>query len=129
MPTDPTRVLVVDDDFGIRTLLEVTIDLDDRFKLMGCAATAGECLRMVDSAGPGDIDAVLVDVTLPDLDGIELVERLRGLLPNARIALFTGWTDADTKTRARAAGADEIFAKDGNTKRLLGELHALALAH
>lgn len=123
--TRPLRLLVVDDDEGIRTLLEVSIGLDPRFELVGTASTGADAIRAFDRS-PGDVafDLVLLDVTLPDVDGIDLVARVRAG-SNARVALFTGWTDRETHDRAKAAGADAIFAKDGDPVRLLDGLAKL----
>lgn len=124
----PTRLLIVDDDAGIRALLEVTIALDPRFVLAGSAATGAECLRLlVGDSDPrcGEVDMVLLDVTLPDVDGIDLLGEVRRHAGNARVALFTGWSDPQTLNRAREAGADAVFAKDGEPRRLLDRLAAL----
>ena len=126
MPTAPDtlQLLVVDDDDGIRTLLEVTASLDPRFDLVamaGCGSDAVEALRSCSH----DLDVVLLDVTLPDRDGIELVRDLRTIAPTVRIALFTGWSDDETLARARDAGADAVFGKDGDPQLLLDRLAAL----
>jgi DNA-binding NarL/FixJ family response regulator len=124
-----TRLLIVDDDLGIRTLLEVSISLDPRFVLCGMASSAEEALGMLRtgccSSGSGCPDVVLLDVTLPDRDGIELVGEVREVRPDTRVALFTGWSDEATATRAREAGAVAVFPKDGEPQRLLDGLAAL----
>lgn len=119
------RVLVVDDDEGIRTLLEVTTSLDARFDLVGAAGSGEDALAAIVAAGDAGVDVVLLDVTLPDRDGIELVQDVRAAAPRAKIALFTGWTDDDTLERARLAGADAVFGKDGDPKGLLDGLAEL----
>lgn len=122
----PLRLLVVDDDAGIRTLLEVSISLDPRFRLVGAACTGTECLAILEQRAAADeVDVVLLDVTLPDMDGIELVSRVRAVAGRASVALFTGWTDKATLDRARAAGADAVFPKDGEPRRLLDGIAAL----
>jgi DNA-binding NarL/FixJ family response regulator len=120
------RIVVVDDDDGIRALLEVTVDLDSRFELVaasGCGADAIDALRSGE-----DVDAVLLDVTLPDADGIELVAAVRDAAPGAKVALFTGWSDEATLARARRAGADAIFCKDGDARGLLDSIAELVAA-
>lgn len=121
----PVRLLVVDDDEGIRTLLQVTTSLDARYQLVGTAASAADALAAVADGGQA-IDVVLLDVTLPDRNGIDLLADLRraggeGL----QIALFTGWSDEETLRRATDAGADAVFGKDGDPQRLLDKLAAL----
>jgi DNA-binding NarL/FixJ family response regulator len=119
----PIRLLVVDDDAGIRTLLEVSVRLDERFELVGSAATGADCLDRL--RGSEHVDVVLLDVTLPDVDGIDLLGQVHELAADARIALFTGWSDPETLERAREAGADAVFAKDGEPRRLLDGIAAL----
>ncbi|MCW2961135.1 MAG: uncharacterized protein JWM90_1522 [Thermoleophilia bacterium] len=121
----PARVLVLDDDFGIRTLLEMTFSLDARFELVKAAGTAAELRQALQDADPVTINAVLVDVTLPDANGVELITELRPILPHARLALFTGWSDPKLNEQAREAGADAVFQKDGDPARLLDGLAAL----
>jgi CheY-like chemotaxis protein len=123
--TDAIRLLVVDDDEGIRTLLEINATLDGRFAVAGTAASGAEALERVVTQGP--IHVVLLDVTLPDADGIDIVRELKQRAgdPAPAVALFTGWSDPATHERARAAGADAVFGKDGDPKRLLDSLAQL----
>ena len=120
------RLVIVDDDEGIRILLEVTISLDHRFQHVGSAGNAADALELLrglpDDARP---DAVLLDVTLPDRDGIELVADVRAEAPDTKVALFTGWSDDETIRRAGAAGADAVFGKDGDPRGLLDGLAGL----
>ena len=122
-PERPIRLVIVDDDAGIRTLLEVTISLDPRFELAGAASSGAECTALCGALE--GVDVVLLDVTLPDADGIELLGPLRLVSGDAKVALFTGWSDAETLARARDAGADAVFAKDGEPQRLLDGLAGL----
>lgn len=133
MSTTPTadetaiRLVVVDDDLGIRTLLDVLTSLDPRFELVGAVGSGAavlELLRAIDAAA-GVVDLVLLDVTLPDRDGIDLVSDVRAAAPTAHIALFTGWSDAATLQRAEDAGADAVFGKDGDPQKLLDQLAGL----
>ncbi len=119
------RLLVVDDDDGIRTLLEVSISLDERFTLVGSAGSGADALDLLGRCeGEQAPDVVLLDVTLPDVDGIELVAKVRAA-SEAKVALFTGWSDEETLQRAHDAGADAVFGKDGDPRRLLDGLAEL----
>lgn len=114
----PVRIVVIDDDDGIRTLLEVTTGLDPRYELVASGGSGADARRLV-ADEPGAIDVVLLDVTLPDVDGIELLRELHAQYPDVRIALFTGWSDDGTMQRAQDAGAVAVFGKDGDPKGLL----------
>lgn len=121
-PTHAIRLFIVDDDEGIRTLLQINASLDERFEVAGQAASGSEALERIASHAP--VDVVLLDVTLPDADGIEIVHELkaRAGVPGPAVALFTGWSDPATYERASAAGADAVFGKDGDPRRLLDQL-------
>lgn len=126
----PARVLVVDDDASIRMLLEVTVGFDPRFQLAGTAASGTECLQFLRDRCPDDQpDLVLLDVTLPDADGIELLREVRSIAGHVRVALFTGWSDDATLARAREAGADAIYRKDGRPGMLLDGLADLCAGY
>ena len=116
------RVLVVDDDPGICALLRMSIDLDPRFELAAQATTAHEARELVREA---DFDIALIDMTLPDGDGIELLADLHELRPDARLVLFTGWDDERTLDRAIEMGAAAVFRKDVSPPLLLDQLHCL----
>ncbi|MBC7460972.1 MAG: response regulator transcription factor [Thermoleophilia bacterium] len=122
--TGPVRILIVDDDASIRMLLEVNLEFDERFDLVASASSGSELLAQLELL-PAGIDAVLVDVTLPDVDGLDLVAKLRARLPTAAIALYTGWSDPDLLDRAAAVGANGVFTKTGDTKTLFDELLTL----
>jgi DNA-binding NarL/FixJ family response regulator len=121
----PARILVLDDDFGIRTLLEMTLSIDARFELVAATASAAELRTALQLAVPTTVDVVLVDVTLPDANGVELIAELRSAMPHARLALFTGWTDPQLTEAATTAGADAVFTKDGDPSRLLDGIAGL----
>jgi DNA-binding NarL/FixJ family response regulator len=123
------RLVVVDDDEGIRTLLEVTISLDSRFTLVGSAGNAADALELLGGLAEDERpDVVLLDVTLPDRDGIELVAGVHEVAPDTKVALFTGWSDDETMARAEAAGATAVFGKDGDPRGLLDRLAGLFTA-
>jgi DNA-binding NarL/FixJ family response regulator len=126
--TTPARVLVLDDDYGIRTLLQMNFDIDARFELVAAAGTAAELRIELARAEPATIDAILIDVTLPDANGVELISELRTVVPDARLALFTGWSDPRLNEQALSAGADAVYQKDGDPAKLLNCLAELIAA-
>jgi DNA-binding NarL/FixJ family response regulator len=124
----PLRLLVVDDDAGVRALLEVTSGLDPRYELVDVASTAAEAMRSLQRHGRDASDVVLLDVTLPDRCGIDLVGEIRASGGRPAVVLHTGWSDRETLERARASGADAVLGKDGDPQLLLDRIHRLLLA-
>jgi DNA-binding NarL/FixJ family response regulator len=116
-----TSVLVVDDDAGFRGLA-VRLLAHMGFSVVGEAGTVAEATRAAAALRP---DAVLVDVGLPDGDGIALAGELAALSWRPRVVLTSTDRDAATCESARAIGVAGFIAKDdladGPLARLLGE--------
>jgi DNA-binding NarL/FixJ family response regulator len=104
------RVLVVDDHPRFAELLGLALDGQPALDYVGHARTGAEALRLVDELRP---DVVLMDVALPDLDGIAATERLRASHPQTRVVVLTGRTEPALVGRATAAGAAGFLTKNG----------------
>ena len=111
MPTPglpPRRVAVVDDDVRIRTLLR--LELEDLGAMVTCFRSAEDLLRDLDGEAT---DLVLLDVGLPEMDGISCLKRLRQQGFKARVVLMSGHWDPGAAADIRAAGADGYVVKTG----------------
>ncbi|MCC6141102.1 MAG: response regulator [Nitrospira sp.] len=119
-------ILVVDDDETIRTLFA------ELFRSEGVsirvAGTAQEALAMVKQAPPA---LLMADITLPDFDGIQLLEQVQAFDQRVISVVMTGSPSVELAVRAMKAGAAEFFMKPIQndvvlmTARRLLELHAL----
>jgi DNA-binding NarL/FixJ family response regulator len=112
-------VLVVEDVPELSRLLEMTFELDERFEPVGTATSGGAALDLAARERPS---AVVLDIGIQGVDGIEVLPSLRHLLPDARIIVFTGHDDVALRDRALAAGASAWVLKGGDLNRLLDEL-------
>ena len=115
------RTIVIDDDEGMRMLLRVSLEFDGRFDVLATLASKAELDTFLRSA-PLVVDVAIVDVTLPDADGVEVIELLRADHQHAVLALYTGWSDPQVETRAKLAGADHVFTKARDPLELLEQL-------
>jgi len=111
--------LVVEDVPELSRLLEMTFELDDRFEPIGTATSGGAALDLAAREHP---DAVVLDLAIDGVDGIEVLPALRHLLPKARIIVFTGHDDAKLRQQALDAGAWAWVLKGGDLAGLLDEL-------
>lgn len=102
----PRAVAIVDDDVRIRTLLQ--LELEDLGARVQCFRSAGEALAGLDPASP---DLVLLDVGLPDMDGLTCLRHLRQRGLRARVLLMSGhWTPIGSE-QLEAAGAEGFVVK------------------
>ncbi|MEU1787556.1 response regulator [Streptomyces sparsogenes] len=122
-----TRVLVVDDDFMVAKLHSRYVAALDGFTVAGVAHTGAEALRAADALRP---DLVLLDVYLPDMDGISVLRRMRAREEHRHVdALFiTAAKDPHAVREALRAGALHYLIKPFDRAALQEQLrHAAAL--
>ncbi|HEV2258937.1 MAG TPA: response regulator [Streptosporangiaceae bacterium] len=115
-----TRVLVVDDEPQI--LRALRINLRAREYQVDVAATGTEALQMAARHPP---DLVILDLGLPDLDGVEVIQALRGWT-KAPIIILSGRADSTDKVEALDAGADDYITKPFGVEELLARMRAAA---
>ena len=109
-------ILVVEDDAPIRNLIATTLKAHDyRFTL---ACNGEEALREAATANP---DILLLDLGLPDLDGVEVIRRVRSWSDMPIIVLSARSEDAD-KIEALDSGADDYLTKPFSVEELLARL-------
>jgi len=113
-----TRVLVVDDEPQI--LRALRINLRVREYQVDVAATGTEALEMAARHPP---DLVILDLGLPDLEGVEVIEGLRGWT-KAPIIVLSGRADSTDKVEALDAGADDYITKPFGVEELLARMRA-----
>ncbi|MFR9731327.1 response regulator [Saccharopolyspora sp. MS10] len=113
-----TKVLVVDDEPQL--LRALRINLTAHGYEVAVAADGGTALRLVAEARP---DVVVLDLGLPDLDGVEVVEGVRGWT-KIPIIVLSARTESTDKVRALDAGADDYVTKPFGMDELLARLRA-----
>src|SRR2546428_9696996 len=110
MPTRPAdhrpTVLVVDDDPAIRSALERALALEGF--AVRTAAGGKEALAAVEEAPP---QVVVLDVTMPDLDGVAVTARLRAQGTEVPICMLSARDEIDDRVRGLEAGADDHLVK------------------
>ncbi len=115
-----TTVLVIDDEPQI--LRALRINLRVRQYEVHTAATASEALAAAARHPP---DLVILDLGLPDLDGVEVIHGLRGWT-DAPIIVLSGRTDSTDKVEALDAGADDYVTKPFGMDELLARMRAVS---
>ncbi|HEY7401712.1 MAG TPA: response regulator transcription factor [Actinomycetota bacterium] len=102
------RVLVVDDHPTFRKALTSALDLVDGFEVAG---EAGGGVAACQEAEQVDADIVLMDLSMPDLSGIDAMREIHRTKPNLPVVILTAHADPGVEREAREAGASGFLAK------------------
>ena len=106
-----TDVYIIEDHPIVREMLEVLVNGTPGMHVCGSADSGKTALRALSQVGA---DVVLVDISLPDVDGIELVKSIAAICPEAKALIVSGHAQAVYADRALAAGARGYFVKGSN---------------
>jgi two-component system, NarL family, nitrate/nitrite response regulator NarL len=105
----PARVLIADDHRLFAEALEAILSADERIEVVGQATDGEEAVRLTVELEP---DVVLMDVSMPVLDGFEATREIRSRRGEARVLILTGSNSAADIDRSREAGASGYVTKD-----------------
>ena len=105
----PVRVLIADDEPLFVESVEALLHGDDRVRVVGSATNGQDAVDLAQALEP---DVILMDISMPVLDGIEAARRIRLDNPGAAILILTGSSIAADVDRARQAGVAGFLTKD-----------------
>jgi two-component system chemotaxis response regulator CheB len=114
----PIRILVVDDSVVIRKLLTATLSEVPGLEVIATAALGKIALAKIPQCNP---DVVILDVEMPEMDGIETLKQIRKLAPRLPVIMFSTKTDrgAAATIEALTSGASDYVTKPSNTGSVL----------
>jgi len=118
----PIRVLIADDQRVVREGLSMLVGLIDDVEVVGAACDGAEAVRLAQACRP---DVVLMDLRMPDLDGITATGLLREQLPAARVLVLTTYADQDAIVPALRAGARGYLTKDASAEQIEAAIRAV----
>jgi DNA-binding NarL/FixJ family response regulator len=118
----PLRVLLADDHRMLREGLRRTLE-DSGVEVVGEAEDGAQAVRLALDTDP---DVVVMDVTMPNVDGVEATRQLRAERPDARVVMLTMHSDQDIVANAIRAGASGYLTKDCTSEELVGAIQAVA---
>ena len=118
------RVMIVDDHSILRIGLQQVLDQSGEFEVVGQAADGEEAVRVAADVSP---DVVVMDVIMPNKDGVEACREIMEYAPKTRVLMLTASTEEDAIVEAVAAGATGYLQKETNREQLLSAVRAVAL--
>lgn len=121
--TLPTRLLLVEDHQMTLMGLELLLQKEADFNVVGKATTGVDALQQAETLHP---DVVLMDIGLPEMDGIEATQRLKGSQPSTRILMLTSKDNEQDVMAALAAGADGYCMKGIGAESLAAAIRSVA---
>ena len=128
MSNDETiKVLIVDDIAETRENIRKLLQFEADFEIVGAARNGHEGIELAIELQP---DVILMDINMPDIDGITATETIRGEVPNAQIVILTVQADPNYMRRAMLAGARDFLTKPPSVDEMLAAIRrAGELAH
>jgi DNA-binding NtrC family response regulator len=118
-PSSHTRILIIDDEAGIRDSLETLLTLEGFEVTLAPDGSAG-----LDMLTRTPFDLLLLDLALPGETGIDLLPRIRGLAPQLPIIMITAFGTVGNVVDAIQAGASNFVQKPWDNEKLLADIRA-----
>jgi DNA-binding NtrC family response regulator len=125
MPSSATgSVLIIDDEVGIRESLQTLLELEGYG-----VETAANGEQGLARLGDRPFDLVLLDLALPDRNGIDLLAEIRALAPHLSVIMITAYGTVDNAVKAMQAGAANFVQKPWDNEKLLADVRAAVARH
>ena len=126
--TSPTskriRVIIADDHPIVRTGLRLMLQMRDTFELVGEAENGAMAVSLVQEHQP---DVVLMDLRMPETDGLSALKKIRSQYPQIAVLILTTYNEDDLIMQALRAGARGYLLKDADVEILLRSIERAAL--
>lgn len=122
----PIRVLVVDDVVGLRELYKFILKRNEESEEFEVVGEAGDGAAAIDRAKALQPDVILLDVSMPIMDGLEALPHLLRVSPRSRIVVLTGFDASRLATTALALGATTYLEKGVPPERIVEETRRAA---
>jgi two-component system nitrate/nitrite response regulator NarL len=116
------RVLLVDDSATIRKAVRPLFDSHPNFDVVGEAEHGGEAVEKAARLRP---DLIILDLSMPVMNGLEAAPRLLKILPNVDLILFTAHDGPEVQRLSRAAGIRAVVQKSDAATHLVAQAEAL----
>lgn len=117
------RILLVDDHEVVRTGLRAFLESQEGLQVVGEAGSGSEAIERASQDCP---DVVVMDITMPEIDGLEATRRLKQICPQTHVLALTVHDDKQYLFEMMAAGASGYLTKQSAAEDLVAAVHAVA---
>jgi NarL family two-component system response regulator YdfI len=117
------KILIADDHLIIRQGLRLILETENDFELVGEASDGSEALTLCKKLKP---DVVLMDLRMPNMDGLTAIEKLHAEQPDIAVVILTTFNEDELMLRGLQAGARGYLLKDTDRNTLFDTIHAAA---
>ncbi|NJN99128.1 MAG: response regulator transcription factor [Anaerolineales bacterium] len=118
----PTRLLIVDDHALVRKGISMFLEIEESIEIVGEADNGHDALRLAKVLCP---DVILLDLVMPQGDGLEAISQFRQELPDLKIIVLTTFDDEHRVKATLKAGAHGYLLKDADGATLLQAIQAV----
>lgn len=122
MNQKPIRILIADDHGVVRAGLQGLLN-DAGFEIVAAVATGREAVTLASRLHP---DVVLLDIRMPDMDGLQALAAIKAQLPTLSVIMLTTYANPEYLTRALALGAAGYLLKESDPEEIPGIVRAVA---
>lgn len=116
------NIIIVDDHPVFRQGLRDILETDPNIHVIGQAASGEAAVEMILANEP---DVVLMDINLPDTNGLQITRQVKASRPEIKVIVITGYDDVEQAFHAIRAGANAYCAKDITPESLIGAIYAV----
>jgi DNA-binding NarL/FixJ family response regulator len=117
---NPLKLVLADDHEIVRTGIKRLLSIDKTIKIVGEATNGLEAVKLIQELKP---EVALLDILMPQMTGIEAVEKVKNESPNTFVVILTAFEDSKHLELALKAGADGYLTKDISSKDLTNSIH------
>lgn len=116
------RIIIVDDHPMFRQGLRDVLETDPNLEVIGEAASGESAIQLILDMEP---EVVLMDINLPDINGLQVTRQIKTHVPETRFVIVTGYDDVEQAFHAVRAGASAYCAKDITPEALINTIYAV----
>jgi two-component system, NarL family, response regulator NreC len=117
------RILVADDHEVMRTGVRALIEQEPGWQVCGTATNGQEAVEVARKLKP---DVVVLDMTMPELDGLEALREIKRTLPNTEVVIFSAYHSEEVIEQLFDAGAKSYIQKSDGSRHLVAAIKSLA---